>query len=308
MKKADVTVYPKSTTDQLMYSTIRIFGETKDGTSTSGTGYFYRYSENGIDLLDVVVTNKHVVEDAQKGIFRLHKMKKNENGEPNLAKGFIDFEINDFNKKWFFHPDPDVDLCIMLNSKFVDEASKHNISPYINTISSTMGATIEELQHYNAVEDVLMVGYPIGMADEVNNFPIFRKGITSSHPAVNFDGKIEGLVDIACFPGSSGSPIFLIDTKYGKTSNGPRYRLLGTLYAGPTFDLEGEVKKIKIPTKKIKNYVSVTSMIHLGFYAKDIELKNLCQIFYYKEILRTDIPTHQKSTNPTPTSNKENKK
>ena len=28
-----------------------------------------------------------------------------------------------------------------------------------------------------------MVGYPIGISDEVNNLPIFRKGYTASHPA-----------------------------------------------------------------------------------------------------------------------------
>lgn len=54
-----------------------------------------------------------------------------------------------------------------------------------------------------------MVGYPIGLADARNNYPIFRKGYTAAHPAVDFNEDGIGLVDMACFPGSSGSPIYI---------------------------------------------------------------------------------------------------
>ena len=69
----------------------------------------------------------------------------------------------------------------------------------------------EKLKNLSAVEDILMIGYPIGLYDMENNYPIFRKGITSSHPATNFDNKNIGLIDTACFPGSSGSPILIVN-------------------------------------------------------------------------------------------------
>jgi len=56
-----------------------------------------------------------------------------------------------------------------------------------------------------------MVGYPIGLWDEKNNYPIFRKGITATHPANDYNGKSEFMIDAACFPGSSGSPVYIID-------------------------------------------------------------------------------------------------
>ena len=54
-----------------------------------------------------------------------------------------------------------------------------------------------------------MIGYPIGLIDEYNNKPIVRKGITATTYNIDYNGKKEFLIDIACFPGSSGSPIFI---------------------------------------------------------------------------------------------------
>lgn len=53
-----------------------------------------------------------------------------------------------------------------------------------------------------------MVSYPIGLIDNINNFPIFRRGITASHPGLSFKVKPEFLIDASCWPGSSGSSVF----------------------------------------------------------------------------------------------------
>jgi len=57
-----------------------------------------------------------------------------------------------------------------------------------------------------------MIGYPNGLWDHVNNLPLIRRGITASHPGVDY--QIEGqngpgvtVIDMACFPDSSGSPV-----------------------------------------------------------------------------------------------------
>lgn len=64
-------------------------------------------------------------------------------------------------------------------------------------------ATDEKIKDLSALEELVMVGYPIGLADARNNYPIFRKGYTAAHPAVDFNEDGIGLVDMACFPGSS---------------------------------------------------------------------------------------------------------
>jgi hypothetical protein len=80
-----------------------------------------------------------------------------------------------------------------------------------------------------------MVGYPTGLWDDVHNSPLFRTGSTATHPAVDFQGRPEFVVDLACFPGSSGSPVFAMRSHgypWEDAAGDPR-RFLGVLYAGP---------------------------------------------------------------------------
>ena len=122
-----------------------------------------------------------------------------------------------------------------------------------------------------------MVGYPNGLWDKVNNFPIFRKGITASHPAVDFNDKNIGAVDMACFPGSSGSPIFILNEngysdKKGNTMLGAkRLIFLGILFEGPQINQKGELVVENIPTQQ-KISALVPSMINLGYYIKSSEV------------------------------------
>ncbi len=53
-----------------------------------------------------------------------------------------------------------------------------------------------------------MVGYPVGLWDSVNNMPILRRGSTATLLDWTYEGRQEFVIDAACFPGSSGSPVF----------------------------------------------------------------------------------------------------
>ena len=107
-----------------------------------------------------------------------------------------------------------------------------------------------------ALEDVVMVGYPTGIWDRVNNMPIIRRGITATHPNLPYNGREEFMIDAACFPGSSGSPVVLfnetgyIDRNLRRYVPEPRVYLLGVLYAGPQFTATGEIKVVDVPTQK----------------------------------------------------------
>jgi hypothetical protein len=48
-----------------------------------------------------------------------------------------------------------------------------------------------------------MVGYPNGLWDTANNFPLIRRGVTATHIKNNYNGKSEFVIDIACYGGSS---------------------------------------------------------------------------------------------------------
>ena len=116
--------------------------------------------------------------------------------------------------------------------------TNNGISFFYRNFDKSIIPTEEQMKELTAVEDVLMVGYPIGLWDEMNNYPIFRQGITATHPANDYNGKSEFMIDVACFPGSSGSPVMLYNIgnyvkKGGGTVIGSRFFLLGILYAGP---------------------------------------------------------------------------
>jgi hypothetical protein len=133
-----------------------------------------------------------------------------------------------------------------------------------------------------------MVGYPNGLWDEKNNYPLIRRGITALHPAIDFNGRSEGVIDLACFPGSSGSPILIVNeamylqkpAMFGGEANialGERIILLGILFAGPQMTAEGSLEIHPIPTNVSGNNIVARTpvMIHLGYYIKARELLTL---------------------------------
>ena len=137
-----------------------------------------------------------------------------------------------------------------------------------------------------------MVGYPRGLWDQKNNLPLFRKGITSSHPAIDFNKKNVGVVDMACFPGSSGSPIFVLNEN-GYTDKEGTFHLgdkrlifLGVLFQGPQFNAKGELIIENIPTQHKVSSVT-PMMINLGYYIKANEVLSFKKII--KEKLHSSL-------------------
>lgn len=122
-------------------------------------------------------------------------------------------------------------------------------------LDETLIPTEQELADLMALEDVLMIGYPNGIWDSTNNMPIFRRGATATHPKLNYEGRKEFVIDAACFPGSSGSPVFLYNegawsTRQGANIGGTRIKLLGVLFAGPQYTASGEIRIVNVPTQQ----------------------------------------------------------
>lgn len=63
------------------------------------------------------------------------------------------------------------------------------------------------------LDQVVMIGYPVGLMDEVNLQPIFRRGVYATNPSLDYMGRKEFLLDIPNNGGSSGSPVFHFDKK-----------------------------------------------------------------------------------------------
>src|SRR5207247_2646715 len=94
-----------------------------------------------------------------------------------------------------------------------------------------------------AIENVITVGYPDGRWDQVNNRPIVRRGITATPLSIDYEGRREFLIDAACFPGTSGSPVFLLEEGlFNFAPDQPlhqtRFRLAGVLSEEPAGRIE----------------------------------------------------------------------
>lgn len=256
---------PTTLSEKIMFNTVRL--ECLNGDS--GTGFLFNFSF-GEKMVPVLITNKHVIHNNQNETMRflLHL----DNGDGSTTENFL----VTFTNPWFFHPTQD--LCFtFVNPLFNLVKEKSGKAVFALPITENLIYSQEQLETLSMLERVVMVGYPIGLFDAKHNFPIFRQGFTAAHPAYDFNNAGIGLVDMACFPGSSGSPVFILDEgtvsdpKKNIVSLGSRIIFLGVLSSGPVFKASGLVENENIPMQLVQRSV-VDEMTNLGYYIKSFEL------------------------------------
>lgn len=256
---------PQTISEKMLYSTIRLIASN----GSTGTGFFFMFEFDG-KVIPVIVTNKHVINynENENTTFILHT-KLGENVENENLK-------ITFSTKWLFHESKDLCFCFA-NPLFDQIKNQMGKEVYYVPVTENLIFDSVKLEELSAIEDVIMVGYPNGLWDQMNNLPLFRKGITASHPAIDFNRKNIAAVDMACFPGSSGSPIFILNEngysdKKGNTYLGAqRLVFLGVLFEGPQLNAKGELVVENIPTQQ-KVFSQTPIMINLGYYIKAIEI------------------------------------
>lgn len=268
---------PISISERMMFNTVRLVASDR----SSGTGYFYNFVIDN-KIVPVIITNKHVVNynSNETMTFYLHLR----NGENESNESYqVTLTLN-----WIFHSKKDLCFCFV-NPVFEFVKKQTGKDVFYIAIDETVLPSQKMLEELSALEELVMVGYPIGLWDKNNNFPIFRKGYTASHPAIDFNESGIGLVDMACFPGSSGSPIYILNEggykdKVGNLNWGQsRIIFIGTLFSGPIYDATGKLVVTDIPTSNqvVESHTGI--MVNLGYYIKSSEILEFKNII--KEIL-----------------------
>lgn len=268
---------PISISERMMFNTVRLVASDR----SSGTGYFYNFVIDN-KIVPVIITNKHVVNynSNETMTFYLHLR----NGENESNESYqVTLTLN-----WIFHSKKDLRFCFV-NPVFEFVKKQTGKDVFYIAIDETILPSQKMLEELSALEELVMVGYPIGLWDKNNNFPIFRKGYTASHPAIDFNESGIGLVDMACFPGSSGSPIYILNEggykdKVGNLNWGQsRIIFIGTLFSGPIYDATGKLVVTDIPTSNqvVESHTGI--MVNLGYYIKSSEILEFKNII--KEIL-----------------------
>ncbi len=241
--------------EQLEFCTTRIEGQDAKGMSWSGTGFFFYLDMSSASdkVMPLIITNKHVVEKAVRLIIQFTKA--DSNGDPVYS---VPYKITTTDMSSIvFHPDPEVDLCGIpfLGLSSMVQSLHGNI--FHKHFDNSQIPTQQQLEDLDAVEDILMIGYPNGLWDAKHNMPIIRKGITATPVWLDHNGKKEFVIDAACFPGSSGSPVLICNTGQYKDKRGNTYFgsnrlfLLGILYAGPQLTVTGDIKIVTIPDAQV---------------------------------------------------------
>ncbi|WP_410760348.1 S1 family peptidase [Citrobacter youngae] len=255
---------------QMMHkSTVRIECDVGNGLSV-GTGFWFSFLVDDQRSVPLLVTNKHVVQGATQTRIRI-----NVSHQDNQSIRFYDVVIPNGESDFILHPDPNIDICILPVANFFNQLETQGFTP---DIFSFTDRNFLSTNFITPIEEVYMTGYPNGLWDMVNNRPITRKGITASSPFDDWQGNPEFLIDMACFGGSSGSPVYIMNQGSFATENGlamgERLIFLGLLYAGPMVNVNGSIEIINVPTAATAVVRSSIGM-NLGLVIKAEKLNDL---------------------------------
>ena len=182
----------------LSVSMIRCYNGMQEVASASG--FFFRH--NGTKYL---VTNRHVVVDEDDGYrpdsltIKLHTSREN-------PKDNVVIKIALYDKSgqqlWLEHPNQAILKCDVVLVP-LPEASISSAIMNFMTVDNIPDKSIG-IQPFS---DVVVVGYPLGFHDELNNLPIYRQGMIASPYPSMFDDKPYFLIDARLHSGSSGSAV-----------------------------------------------------------------------------------------------------
>jgi hypothetical protein len=189
---------------QLLFSTARIVNKKKSGVTTSGTGFLLMAELENDRGCPVLVTNKHVVGDAE-GLTAHLITRKSGTDEPNFGNGA---EVDLPSARCVGHPNPRVDVAVIPLAPVWNAIVQHCFTRALPT--SLLATEVSDF-YVDAIEEITFVGYPNGNYDRKHLTPIVRRGITATPLDLDMDGDPTFLVDGSVFGGSSGSPVFLLN-------------------------------------------------------------------------------------------------
>lgn len=247
--------------EQMLYTTVKVSAYKGSQPVGTGTAFFWLI-QDGPKHAIMLATNKHVIAGCDRLEVICHLASSATGEAPSGRFATVSVQLDPAGI--INHPDPEVDLCALGFSELIDNALSAGRPLFLRTIDRSVVPTPDQWAAFDAIEDVLMVGCPRGIYDEANNHPIVRRGITATSLGKDYNHKAEFMVDMACFPGSSGSPVFLHQIGYVDRSTGNymldarRFFFLGVLYQGPLITNEGLIKFGNTPR------VEVAAMMHLG--------------------------------------------
>lgn len=221
----------------------------------------------------MLVTNRHVVANMTEADLVMSGGDKE--GNP-IAGSLVNLPIRGLQSNVIYHPDPSVDLAAIAMGGFTSQLAA--AGQYVSFVCLSAGNIPQANEVFTDVEDVMMIGYPIGLYDTVNNRPVIRRGITATSLGFDYEGKAQFLIDAPSLGGSSGSPVVIANegswSVPGGIVMGTRFRLVGILYAQMQYQATGKIVAVPVPTATTN--VAVTDLpMNLGLCIKAHKIHDL---------------------------------
>ena len=260
--------------DQLIRTTARIV--CKGGEkATTGTSFFFRSSRVQGKSIPLLITNRHVVIGSDVAEVSISVVPKE---QPSAKPSVLPVGFPRLQNLVMYHPDPHVDLAAIPLAAGLGVLHAKNLGFANIFVGDETIATDELLADCCAVEDLVMIGYPNGIWDSKNNRPIVRRAISATPIWEDYEGTAKFLIDCACFPGSSGSPVYLmqqgaITRRQGVTLGGSRVALAGVLHGGFLHLAEGEV--VQSPIATLQSYqakLSIPNSVGICIKASQVQV------------------------------------
>lgn len=237
----------ESVADQLFYTAVFIESFSSKGRATA-SGFLVSYpvltpSAQASGERIVLITNKHVFEGATEVAFSLIRQ-----GAGGPIGGRTRIAVGDFNAStWVGHPDSGVDIAGMFFGAILTEMNRLGVPGFYRSFAPSQLATKDFVAELDSLETVTFVGFPSGLYDKKTFLPIARRGQTATPIFNDYNGLPAFLIDASVYPGSSGSPVVLLDTGSHQSRHGTlrlesRFSLLGVVAQVHTREVNGVVQ------------------------------------------------------------------
>ena len=262
-----MTVKVETAAEQLLFSTLRIEAQGRVGTGTI-VSHKWGDGKEGPFL----VTNRHVIAGTQEGRITFTLAGTADESPIPLLGQSHSLTFGDAAWRWTEHPSAEIDIAVLPLGPAINQVSDKGVHVFYKSIPTDLVPKPDDIAEFDAVEEVLFVGYPSGLYDKANNLPIARKGITATPSSVDYEAKPVFLIDASVFPGSSGSPVFLYNigawsARDGVLRSGQRLFWLGVLGSVYLREDDSVLRFHEIPAA-MRPVLKTQQMIDLGIVYK----------------------------------------
>ena len=201
---------------QLLFTTIPIWTENTSGERGSATAFIFNVPVPGKEgqSVPLLITNHHVINNAKRALI---EMVGRDGDKPDREKRIrVELPLHLLEG----HVSTELDVALIPLGVVLNQLESVGRPAFFRAITPDIIPSSDDVNELAAMEDIVFIGYPSGLRDDVNANPLIRRGITSTPVWNDYRGRPAFLIDAGVFPGSSGSPVFIFNQGAYATRNG----------------------------------------------------------------------------------------